>query len=1042
MMGAEVLMDRFYNERAAAWARDLVMKMDDGTAREFVTHVTREVLLADIKANQRVVNARVTEINKSLLRDMDRMVSKGVTAPAQVVAEVSKAWEESGVKRDRGGRFATVEQRVRSVRDARLVMDKQKTEAYGIPAPGKLATNGVPKNERGRHHRIQMSNHDLAAYQQQFLQLAEAMDTATAHGGAGVTAILQDRRTGRRHVVNVEGDPAEMKGWDPGRADLVTTRIQGPKGEPGERATFDLISSLSRSDAAGAAAQRGVAGFGGFADRWNTPGEDEAWNTNAGTYRRIGAGSQLLGTVATDPKLKMAAAFGELVGQYGPEAEKVVGPQARKTAYRFRGTERKPDEKLVEERNRRLRMEAQDRNQAPTTLSDTHKSEVSLQTAIDYLDQRKPSLRLSEIHLKSGRVPPSEGVMIGSDGKIKHQAIGHADDHYLPFDLTNLKDLRGGQYVRTRTTGGLTTEDIYTGLVSGARQVTVVSNSGVFTVNFADDFRGVRRYNDKAASMVDRYAKTLDTLKEGKVERHPIDPKTRAQIRDEVTREMSPAMGYKPEEIENAIKARIENFREIPQLTKDEIEHIESRAEQANLSDYDKRQWIASQTDRILEQRRSRLYKLDGEGYSAAMDSLKEQYPYYIQSVEYRHRYGGKNRAGEMADPNHLSERHEKLTTRDDRGYVMPRHNRPEQALEGYYDEQIAGAGSIPGTGKTPAHLTDYQNWEHNKLKGRSGKLVRVNEPEAPAEKVEGEVAAPQAAAKPQSIDQQRKSVQAKLNVEAQSVTHLKSALGAAQAFAYEGNAKYPQLNAAKTNPDSVLSDRAKRSALAKELETVVTDLNGSELSPASPEQKALAERINVPLRAMHAMEHAGGGEIFERKLHLGISPAIPYRFDALGYNDGATRVMAEGLLRPVNEDLKLVGADVPWKSEDDAVLQRSAEKAGHVARLLRAGNTSPEAQADVEEAMAVLGMPDEMGRQAFKQVTENSTEEDRKRLYGVFARVAENIERKRRLLVAAPPPPAAPERARDLPAGDITDIDAALKEAGVSSFRSGGPAT
>ena len=56
--------------------------------------------------------------------------------------------------------------------------------------------------------------------------------------------------------------------------------------------------------------------------------------------------------------------------------------------------------------------------------------------------------------------------------------------------------------MRTRAAGGPTTEDIYTGLLTGARQVQVVSNSGVFTVEFDPDLRGGRRYTDKAARMV------------------------------------------------------------------------------------------------------------------------------------------------------------------------------------------------------------------------------------------------------------------------------------------------------------------------------------------------------------------------------------------------------------------------------------------------------------------------------------------------------------------------------------------------------------
>ena len=66
--------------------------------------------------------------------------------------------------------------------------------------------------------------------------------------------------------------------------------------------------------------------------------------------------------------------------------------------------------------------------------------------------------------------------------------------------------------MRTRAAGGPSTEDIYTGLMSGVRQIQVASNSGVFTVEFDPDFRGSRRYNDKAKRMVERYGSILESV--------------------------------------------------------------------------------------------------------------------------------------------------------------------------------------------------------------------------------------------------------------------------------------------------------------------------------------------------------------------------------------------------------------------------------------------------------------------------------------------------------------------------------------------------
>ena len=40
-------------------------------------------------------------------------------------------------------------------------------------------------------------------------------------------------------------------------------------------------------------------------------------------------------------------AFARFAGTYGPEAEKVLDPRVRQTAYRYRGTEKEPDIELM-----------------------------------------------------------------------------------------------------------------------------------------------------------------------------------------------------------------------------------------------------------------------------------------------------------------------------------------------------------------------------------------------------------------------------------------------------------------------------------------------------------------------------------------------------------------------------------------------------------------------------------------------------------------------------------------------------------------------
>lgn len=141
-----------------------------------------------------------------------------------------------------------------------------------------------------------------------------------------------------------------------------------------------------------------------------------------------------------------------------------------------------------------------------------------------YFKSRVPSPELNALHLKAGTVPPSEGVILDSKGNVTSQAVGYGDDHYLPFTLRGLRKLRGGSYIRTRTWGGPTSEDIRTALVGGARRLTVVSNNGVFTVDFDPDFKGGRRHNDKAHRMIGRYEHLLDAVRKGEVSRAALDP--------------------------------------------------------------------------------------------------------------------------------------------------------------------------------------------------------------------------------------------------------------------------------------------------------------------------------------------------------------------------------------------------------------------------------------------------------------------------------------------------------------------------------------
>lgn len=70
---------------------------------------------------------------------------------------------------------------------------------------------------------------------------------------------------------------------------------------------------------------------------------------------------------------------------------------------------------------------------------------------------------------------------------------------------------KGGEYVRTRTVGGLTSEDIDGGIIGGANAATVVSHSGIFTIEFNKPGKSLMK-KAKRVKMRNRYEHLIDSL--------------------------------------------------------------------------------------------------------------------------------------------------------------------------------------------------------------------------------------------------------------------------------------------------------------------------------------------------------------------------------------------------------------------------------------------------------------------------------------------------------------------------------------------------
>ena len=328
---------------------------------------------------------------------------------------------------------------------------------------------------------------------------------------------------------------------------------------------------------------------------------------------------------------------------------------------------------------------------------------------------------LINLQTSSGAIAPSEGVIVSRDGKVVTQSVGYGDDHYLPFDMAKLSKVKGGDYVRTRTLGGLTTEDIYAGMISGARSVNVVSHSGTFTLEFDPSFRGARRLNDKARRMSTRYGKLVDSLASGEVKINDVPADRRAEIEEQVYAEIG---GDSPEIRQlrqQKINDALDEERQHPTpsaRTKEDwtnefgiaVAEKYHTADGVPMSWTDVKSQASQRTGRVIEDdveainelgmgaqydkfmaNKERAYarensplRLNGEGYRNAMMALKEQFPYYIKEVNW-------------IPPNSAA------AGRTDVGYVKPKHLRSENIMEGYWNPTIEG---YEGEIKTPSGKT------------------------------------------------------------------------------------------------------------------------------------------------------------------------------------------------------------------------------------------------------------------------------------------------------------------------------------------------
>lgn len=770
--------DPNFNQAVAQKVYDLVMKMDDATAEMFCDMVVGDIYETTIEKNRialqqhldEVINERAQMVKKALVRVAKSADDADVLAYARAVDEltgVSKAvvnpytsgryhFEESDFRRDpRSGQFT-----MKVKHDQTKPLSNRVAEGMGI----------VPTDKDQRARYMNLSAEQKAHYQSEYRQLAQFLDMITNSTGVGDQEIhlrVRDKMGNEFRQPHV-GTPDKANAMLLNPHQRLVAIEATPTTLTAGGAAFGLANALGAQPGQHTGerigmSDRAIEGMPDFESQWSAQPENMK-SSNAQLYSRVGASGKYLSQVAPKgSKPYMAAKLAEIVGSHGAEAESVIGPAARKTAYRYRGTEKTPNRLLAREygaainrsKSRGLEPEAEEwqaarpggppdvetRRRQPTKVKPGGGESTPLslaQQAIarqtserraptwaeraggrevirQYLKTKLPKGDLYSLQLASGVTPPSQGIMLNADGQIVSEAVGYGDDHYLPFNLKHLKDLKGGEYIRTRSVGGLTSEDIYTGLASGARRVTVVSRSGTFSVEFQPDFRGGRRHNDKARRMTRRYEQLLDAVQSNQVTRQPVPPQVEQAIRDEVASDMR---GEKRPEIRAEVKRRIDDYRQDPEMGPEDEKIARFVYEQGmrDNPDRDQQEWLKAARDMVASGKRLN-YKLDAEGYKAAQDALEEQFPYYIMSQPVIEREG------------------ERVSREPDKGYVEPGRNRPTEARAGLFGtkENQPGRGAV-GSMKFSSSQANYQRGQIGRGPGdiRPGQLRPVgSEPEA-----------------------------------------------------------------------------------------------------------------------------------------------------------------------------------------------------------------------------------------------------------------------------------------------------------------------
>lgn len=634
-----------------------------------------------------------------------------------------------GVNRDSGGRFA---RGVNQNRSTKLRDVAGSPDRISPTLKGYFDGNYVPFDNLDDGDRKSAERHQGQWDQVQSIVGGFARDFKGAENAVDVRMEVQDNETGDIRVVGFPLSRFKQKdGQSPANAmpdlkdlkPLTNESIRSVSLEPNRYASSKDVARLATYNSLGSIGGQALASLantseprlGALKDSLRMPGSG-ANAPKEGLGRLFGlfnAGGQVLQESLGSNKITEMA---QLVGTLGPQAEEVLSPYVRQAAYRYRGTEVKPAPALNPatidpELRRNLEFTANsNRETVPTGLTgDSLEMQAIADNASIYLATTLPKdpllARLSE---ESGQVLPSRGVIYDASGRPVTEAVGFTDDHYLPFDLKNMASLRGGQYVRTRVTGGLTGEDVYAAVMTGARQVQVVSESGVFTLDFQPDFRGARANSDKARSMYDRYLKILDAVDSSGLYLQDLPAQKVREIKQKVREQAK----YGGDATVIEAELRREAYEELDDLDDKEIGRIAAIAyRQATRRDVPEGEALAAgealrgreavafsesfeEAEEVARSAKVNKLRLNGQGYAAALATLQAQFPQFIRRTERRPLSAlGREAGRDMPRTRQYAQ---------DRGYVSPGGLRADRVRSGF-----SRSGNITPPSKASANASE-----------------------------------------------------------------------------------------------------------------------------------------------------------------------------------------------------------------------------------------------------------------------------------------------------------------------------------------------